>query len=118
MEEVGSAAIIEAISTDINGIGYSGMGYKDSGVKIVPLSMNENMPYVTASAKSAVSGEYPLARFLYIYINKKPDQALSDLEKEFIKFLLSSEGQQLVIKDGYIALPDKVITKILNDIDA
>jgi len=50
---------------------------------------------------------------LYIYINKKPNQPLAPLENEFMKMVLSKIGQQVVIKDGYIPLPAKVVDKVL-----
>jgi len=116
-EQAGSAAVVEKISTEINSIGYSGIGYKTSGVRVVPLSEDANKPYITASVESAISGKYPLARFLYIYVNKKPGQALPALEKEFLKLVLSQQGQQSVTRDGYIALPAEVIAKTLKEIN-
>lgn len=116
-ELAGSAAIVEKVSTEINSIGYSGIGYKTSGVRAVPLSMDVDKPYITASVESAISGEYPFARFLYVYVNKKPGQALPALEKEFLKLILSRQGQQSVTRDGYIALPAEVIAKTLKEIN-
>jgi len=117
LEQISSAAIVEKVSAEINSIGYSGIGYKTSGVRAVPLSTGKEKPYIKASVESAISGEYPLARFLYIYVNKKPGQSLPVLEKEFLKLILSRQGQQSVIRDGYIALPAKVITKALQEIE-
>jgi len=113
-EQPGSASVVQSVSTSINGIGYSGIGYKTSGVKAVPLSKKEGKPFVEATPDNAVSGEYPLSRFLYIYVNKHPNQPLSPLVKEFIKMVLSKTGQEVVIKDGYIPLPVKVVDKYLS----
>ena len=95
----------------MNGIGYASSRYKSSGVKAVPLAKKNGQEFVEATPENAVSGKYPLTRFLYMYVNKKPDAPLAPLEREFIKLVLSQTGQQLVIKEGYIPLPAKVVEK-------
>ncbi len=115
-EQPGSASVVQSISSSLNGIGYSGIGYKTSGVKAVPLAKKAGKPFVAATPDNAVSKKYPLSRFLYVYINKHPNKPLAPLEREFIKLVLSKTGQQVVIKDGYIPLPAKVATKVLNSI--
>ncbi len=112
-EQPGSASVVQSVSASINGIGYSGFGYKTSGVKAVPLSKKPGKPYVEASAENALSGSYPLSRFLYVYVNKHPNKPLSPIDREFIKMVLSKSGQSVVIKDGYIPLPSKVVNKTL-----
>lgn len=112
-EKPGSAAVVEAVAADINAIGYSGIGYKTSGVRIVPLSKTEDGEFIPASNEAIEAGQYPLSRFLYIYINKQPDQALNRLEREFIKMVLSREGQKIVRQDGYIPLPVSIADKAL-----
>jgi phosphate transport system substrate-binding protein len=114
-EQPGSASVVQAVSSSLNGIGYSGIGYKTSSVRAVPLS-KKGKDYVEATAKNAVSGEYPLSRFLYVYVNKHPNKSLPPLEKEFIKLILSRQGQEVVVKDGYIPLPAKVVEKYLSEI--
>ncbi len=116
-EQPGSASVVQSVSTSLNGIGYSGIGYKTSGVKAVALTKKEGSPFVAATPENALSGTYPLARFLYVYVNKKPNQPLAPLEREFIKMVLSKEGQQIVIKDGYIPLPAKVVNKKLAELE-
>ncbi len=115
-EQPGSASVVQSVTTSSNGIGYSGIGYSTSGVKAVALSKKEGGAYVEATPENAISGAYPLTRFLYIYVNKKPNEPLAPLEKEFIKMVLSKNGQQVVIKDGYIPLPAKVVEKALSQI--
>ncbi len=112
-EQPGSASVVQSVTTSNNGIGYSGIGYSTSGVKAVPLTKKEGAPFVEANAENATSGAYPLTRFLYIYVNKKPNEPLAPLEREFIKLVLSKAGQQVVVKDGYIPLPAKVAEKAL-----
>ena len=115
-EQPGSASVVQSVSTSLNGIGYSGIGYKTSGVKAVALTKKAGSPFVAATPENALSGKYPLARFLYVYVNKKPNQPLAPLEREFIKMVLSKEGQQIVIKDGYIPLPASVVEKRLAEL--
>jgi phosphate transport system substrate-binding protein len=112
-EQPGSASVVQGITKSINGIGYSGEGYRTSGVRIVPLAKTEGGAFVEASTKTALSGEYPLSRFLYVYVNKHPNEALPPLEAEFLKMVLSKTGQMVVVKDGYIPLPGTVVAKVL-----
>lgn len=108
-EQPGSASVVQAVTTSVNGIGYSGIGYKTSGVKALPLAVDKGRPFVEPTPQHAIAGTYPLTRFLYIYVNKKPNNPLPPLELEFLKRVLSRAGQQIVIKDGYIALPAKIV---------
>ena len=115
-EQPGSASVVQSVSTSVNGIGYSGIGYKTSGVRAVPLTKKAGGEFVEATPDNAVSGTYPLSRFLYVYVNKHPNKELAPLEKEFVKLILSRQGQEVVIKDGYIPLPAKVVEKYLGEI--
>ncbi len=112
-EQPGSASVVQSVSSSLNGIGYSGIGYMTSGVRAVPLAKAKGEPFVAANMENAISGKYPLARFLYIYVNKHPNKPLPPLEGEFIKMVLSKQGQKIVVKDGYIPLPAKVAAKEL-----
>ena len=116
-EQPGSASVVQSVSSSLNGIGYSGIGYKTSGVRAVPLSKTASSDRIEATPENAISGKYPLARFLYVYVNKVPGKPLPPLEKEFIKMVLSTQGQKVVVKDGYIPLPAKVAKKALMSID-
>ncbi|PCJ85680.1 MAG: phosphate-binding protein [Thiotrichaceae bacterium] len=115
-EQPGSASVVQSVSTSINGIGYSGIGYRTSGVRAVALAKKVGGEFIEATPANAVSGKYPLSRFLYVYVNKHPNKELAPLEKEFIKLILSQEGQSVVIKDGYVPLPAKVVKKYLDQI--
>lgn len=110
-EQPGSASVVQSVSTSLNGIGYSGIGYKTSGVRAVPLAKKAGKPFIAATPDNAVKGAYPLSRFLYVYVNKHPNKSLAPLEKEFLKMVLSQRGQGVVLKDGYIPLPVKVLEK-------
>lgn len=111
-EQPGSAGVVQSVTNSINGIGYSGIGYKTSGVKAVPLK-NEAGDIIPATEANALSGKYPLSRFLYVYVNKDPKKPLSPLEAEFFKLVLSQQGQQIVEKDGFIPLPAAEAKKAL-----
>ena len=113
-EQPGSASVVQAVTSSINGIGYSGIGYKTSGVRAVPLAKKVGGKFIEATSDNAVNGKYPLSRFLYVYVNKHPNKPLAPLEKEFLKLVLSQQGQNVVIKDGYIPLPEKVVKKYLS----
>ncbi|MFZ2168879.1 MAG: phosphate ABC transporter substrate-binding protein PstS family protein [Methylococcaceae bacterium] len=112
-EQPGSASVVQSVTSSKNGIGYSGMGYSTSGIKMVPLAKKAGEPFVEATPENAIKGAYPLTRYLYIYVNKKPNQPLAPLDGEFMKMVLSKTGQQVVIKDGYIPLPANVVEKVL-----
>lgn len=108
-EQPGSASVVQSVSTSINGIGYSGIGYRTSSVRAVPIARNADGEFFEASPENAVAGNYPLARFLYVYVNKEPNKPLPPLEREFVKSILSQSGQGIVLKDGYIPLPARVV---------
>jgi phosphate transport system substrate-binding protein len=103
-EQPGSAAVVQGITADKFAIGYSGIGYKTSDVKSLSLAAKAGGEFVTDDAANVYSGKYPLARFLYIYVNKAPDKPLGPLVREFLAFVLSKDGQEIVIKDGYLPL--------------
>jgi phosphate transport system substrate-binding protein len=111
-EQPGSASVVQGVTEDRYGIGYSGIGYKTSGVRTVPLAKKGNS-YKEAVIENVLDGSYPLARFLYVYINKKPGKPLDPLVLEFMKYILSKDGQKVVIKDGYIPLPASIIAEEL-----
>lgn len=111
-EQPGSASVVQSVASSLNSIGYSGIGYKVAGVRAVPLSKKDG-EYIEASTENAISGKYPLSRFLYVYVNKHPNKPLSPLQAEFIKLMLSQQGQDIVAKDGYIPLPHVVVEKEL-----
>ncbi|MGI9327566.1 MAG: phosphate ABC transporter substrate-binding protein PstS family protein [Pseudomonadales bacterium] len=103
-EQPGSASVVQAVASSLNGVGYSGIGYVTSGVRALPLASSVDDAPIPATKEAALSGDYPLSRYLYVYVNKKPDTALSPLETEFLKLVLSKQGQEIVAKDGYIPL--------------
>ena len=107
-EQPGSSAVIQGVASDLGGIGYSGVGYLTSSVKAIPLGEAAGT-FFQPTYENALNKKYPLSRFLYIYVNKKPGQSLDTLTKEFLRFVQSKQGQQIVVKDGYFPLPSQVI---------
>jgi phosphate transport system substrate-binding protein len=105
-EQPGSSSVVQGVASDLGAIGYSGIGYQTSGVKALALADGDKM--YGPSLDNCLSGDYPLARFLYIYVNKKPNEPLDKLTQEFVKFVLSKAGQEIVVKDGYYPLPAAV----------
>lgn len=116
-EQPGSASVVQGVSESINGIGYSGIGYVTSGVRAIPLAAAEGEEFSPADASHALDGSYPLARTLFVYINKHPNRKLDPLQAEFLKMVLSKQGQEVVVRDGYIPLPAAVAAKAMKDLE-
>jgi phosphate transport system substrate-binding protein len=110
-EQPGSASVVQGVTNDRYGVGYSGIGYRTSGVKVVPLAEADAGPFSGGSYEDVVSQRYPLARFLYVYVNKAPGRALDPLLGEFLKLVLSREGQEVVVKDGYLPLTAAIVAE-------
>jgi phosphate transport system substrate-binding protein len=107
-EQPGSSSVVQGVASDLGAIGYSGIGYKTSGVRALPLSLEDGSPLIEPNYANALSGAYPLARYLYVYVNKAPSKEMDKLTSEFITFVLSKQGQEITIKDGYFPLPADV----------
>jgi len=115
-EQPGSASVVQGVTVDRYAVGYSGIGYATPGVRAVPLSEKDGGKCMEATADNAYSGAYPLARFLYVYVNKAPSKTLDPLTREFVKLMLSKDGQQDVVKDGYFPIPGSIAKEELNRI--
>ncbi len=108
-EQPGSSSVVQGVASDRYGIGYSGLGYKTADVKAVPLSQRNGQECFPATPEHSLDGSYPLSRFLLVYINQKPGTELEPLRREFLRYVLSQEGQEAVVKDGYLPLPADVV---------
>ena len=111
-EQPGSASVVQSVASSLNTIGYSGIGYRSTGTRSIPVA-REGKDYVEATIENSINGRYPLARYLYVYVNKHPNKPLPPLEAEFIKFILSRSGQDIVEKDGYVPLPAAIVKEDL-----
>jgi len=116
-EQPGSASVVQGITEDKFAIGYSGIGYITSGVKALALSKKKGQTCYDGTYENVINKSYPLSRYLYLYIVKDPVKPLDPLVKEFIKYILSKEGQEIVVKDGYLPLPYKITLEELNKLD-
>jgi len=103
-EQPGSSAVVQGIAADKYAMGYSGIGYKTADVRAIGVAGRDGK-CVEPTQASAYAGTYPVTRFIYMYLNKNPSEALSPLQTEFLKFVLSRDGQADVAKDGYFPMP-------------
>jgi len=115
-EQPGSSAVVQAVASDRFGIGYSGIGYMTANVRAVPLAAEPAAPPVAPTADAAYSGDYPLARFLYLSVNHRPGSQLDPLRREFLRYVLSRDGQADVKKDGYLPVTAAVAAEALTSV--
>lgn len=109
-EQPGSSSVVQGIGSDLAGIGYSGIGYTTSGVKAIKIDDIE------PTAENCLKGSYPLARQLLVYVNRDPREPMDKLTYEFLRFVLSKQGQEVVAKDGYYPLPAPIAAQILKSL--
>ncbi|MSO90299.1 MAG: PstS family phosphate ABC transporter substrate-binding protein [Acetobacteraceae bacterium] len=107
-EQPGSSTVVQGVASDKFAIGYSGIGYKTADVRTVPIATKKGEKCFEASAENAYSGDFPISRFLYIYLNKNPSQPLDPVRAEFVKFMLSKQGQDATVKDGYFPVTSDI----------
>jgi phosphate transport system substrate-binding protein len=112
-EQPGSASVVQGVSEDTYAIGYSGIGYRTSGVRALPIAPKVGTPAVEPDYANVLSKKYPLSRYLYIYVVRDPRRPMDPLTREFVKFVLSREGQEVVVKDGFLPLPASVVQEEL-----
>lgn len=114
-EQPGSSAVVQGVGADQYALGYSGIGYKTSAVRALPIGAKDG-EFFEANYENCLTGEYPLARFLVIYVNKKPGKPMDNLTKEFLTFVLSKEGQMIVEKDGYFPMPAELAAEVVESL--
>lgn len=115
-ERPGSSTVISSLVGDRFGIGYSGIGYGTSEVRALAIKEEEGMEAFEPNFENTLSGDYPLARFLLIYVNKNPREPLDRLTEEFLKFILSREGQRIVAEHGYFPLPLQIVEDLASQL--
>jgi phosphate transport system substrate-binding protein len=101
------------VATDKYAIGYSGIGYLTEGVRTAPLAAIPGDKCYDTSPASTYSGNYPLARYLYIYLNKVPAKPLDPPMLEFVKYILSRDGQMETVKSGFYPITSATRTTAL-----
>ena len=114
-EQPGSSAVVQGVGGDQYALGYSGIGYKTAGVRALPLAGDDGTFY-EANYENCLSGDYPMARFLLVAVNKKPGQPLDPRTLEFLKYVLSKQGQAIVEKDGYYPMPAEVAKEVVESL--
>ncbi|WP_368643792.1 PstS family phosphate ABC transporter substrate-binding protein [Vibrio sp. HB236076] len=114
-EQPGSASVVQSVASTIDGIGYSGVGYRVSGVRFLPISQ-DGIHYVSPTRDNIINERYPLSRYLYLYINKAPNKPLSPIMAQFIRYVYSIEGQAVVSKEGYVPISVKLAEQELNKV--
>ena len=112
-ENPGSSGVVNAISRDPSAIGYSGIGYRTHDVRLVPIAFESGEEAFPPDPDYAYSGDYPLARFLYVYLNYDKRQRLDPLREEFVRMIFSKRGQEAVIKDGAYPVSAEIARKEL-----
>jgi len=106
-EQPGSSSVVQGVASDKYAMGYSGIGYATADVKAVPLAEKGGQAF-EANAENAYSGDYPLSRFLFVYINVKPGQEAAPIVREYMRLVLSHQGQETTVKYGYYPIPKRV----------
>jgi phosphate transport system substrate-binding protein len=116
-EQPGTSTVVQGVAKDDFGIGYGGIGYLTADVRAVPLAPKDGEDAVAPEPEYGYSGEYPLSRYLYLYVNKNPNEELDPLRREFARYVLSKQGQEVVVKDGYLPITAPVAAEILKALD-
>ena len=114
-EQPGSASVVQGVTESRNGIGYSGIGYNTSGVKAIKIGTEGGELY-EPNAVNAANGDYPLARFLYVYVNHRPGSQMDPLRREFIRYIFSKQGQLDVVRDGYFPIGAGIAKRALESV--
>lgn len=101
------AAIVAKVAADPDGMGYSGFGYAEPGARTVPVARHARGPYVAGSPATVADAAYPLARRIYILVDKPPGRPLPPGLRAFLLYALSAPGQAALAADpeGFLPLP-------------
>lgn len=99
-----SVDVVGAVAADPGGIGFAGFAYQSAGVRAVPLARDEGGAFIAATTESCAQNRYPLVRPLCFFVNRRPGAPLDPLLREFIRFVLSAEGQRIVADEKYLPL--------------
>jgi phosphate transport system substrate-binding protein len=115
-EQPGSGSVVQGVTEDRYGMGYSGIGYTTSGIRMVPVAEKTGTKAVEPTLANTRNGTYPLWRYLYVYVNQAPGKPLLPIVREFLKYIYSREGQSDVNKDGYFPLDAPAVEKHVTNI--
>ena len=95
-----TGAIVQSVSQTKGAIGYVGVAYIEKTVKPIKVSYDDGKTYIEPSIKTAMNKTYPITRPLYYYYLATTEKTI----KPFIDYILSSEGQKIVLQEGYVPL--------------
>lgn len=104
-EQPGSSTVIQGVAADLGGIGYSGVGYGTADVRALEIRGDDGICY---STDDAPEGTYPIARFLYVYMNVDPNAELEPLRAEFVRYVYSQQGQNDVVRSGFFPVTARI----------
>ena len=104
-----SVDVVGAVAADPGGIGFAGFAYQTAGVRALPLAPEDGGPFVNATPETCATNRYPLVRPLCFYLNRRPGAALDPLAREFIRFVLSPDGQAIVTQEKYLPLTPALV---------
>lgn len=104
--------IVDALAADRHGIAISNIRYSHPDVRPLPLSWGEGKPYVEATPATLIERSYPLVRLIPAYVDVAPGKRMAPAQREFLRFLLSREGQRILIEhSGYLPLGTKFLQR-------
>ena len=112
----GSSGVVQAVGSDPYSMGYSGIGYRTANVRPLAIARDEGGQAVPPTFEHSLDGSYPLARFLYVYVNHDARSQLDPLRAEFIRLIFSRQGQEGVVKDGYYPVPADIAREQLTGV--
>src|SRR5215813_186973 len=113
-----SHRILDALARDSYGIAYANLRYANARVKPLALASNDGGPFYAATKENLIARKYPLTRAAMIYVNRAPNQPLDPKVKEFLRYVLSAEGQQAVKREGdFLPLSETVVPEQLKNLE-
>ncbi len=111
-------AVVAAVANDPSAIGYAGFAQSTNEVKSLSIAESEGSPFIAATFDTVLNRQYPLSRFNYIYVNKPPGKPLPPMVREFLRLILSAEGQRSIVEDGsFLPLPLSILKEELAKIE-
>src|SRR6266852_4183733 len=114
----GGQRILDALAEDNYGIAYSNLRYRNAQVKDVALATTDGGPYYAATKENLIQRKYPLTRFITTFINRAPGQPVDPKVKEFLRYILSRDGQEAIVRDGnYLPLSEDSIREQLRKLE-
>jgi phosphate transport system substrate-binding protein len=101
----GGQLMLDAMAKDRYAIGYAGLVYHNPDVKPLALAREPGGPFVEPTEQSVVNHTYPLTRMITMFLNRAPGKPADPKLREFLRYVLSREGQEAVIREGHGYLP-------------